>query len=42
MNNYNLKFIYHKLVISNAAAVLQVCHMSGVRATLAESIMPVP
>ena len=32
--------ICHKLVVSNAAAVLQACHMSDVHATLAVSIMP--
>ena len=39
MNNYNIMFICHKLV-STAAAVLQVCHMSDVCATLAVFIMP--
>ena len=32
--------ICHKLVVWNAAAVLQACHMSDVHATLAVSIMP--
>ena len=33
-------FICHKLVVSNATAVLQACHMSDVHATLAVSIIP--
>ena len=32
--------IYHKLVVSNAEAVLQAYHMSDVHAKLAVSIMP--
>ena len=32
--------ICRKLVVSNAAAVLQVCHMSDENETLAVSIMP--
>ena len=30
----------HKFVVSNAAAVLQACHMLDMPATLAVSIMP--
>ena len=41
-NNYNIMLICHKLVVWNAAAVLQVCHMSDVHATSAVSIMPPP
>ena len=32
--------ICHKLIVSNAPAVLQACHMSDMHATLAVSIMP--